>query len=166
MMSTLPRWLPKMICVDGDGDEVLRKLHQIFETDFKRFNRMLGQRRVWWDRQVREDGKGYEEGFWHLIARDDIRTSQRLFDPRRAERLPWCGPAISNYQDSAVKSWDYREASSRVNTYVWLEALDYVVILRKKDFRKYRVAFLITAYHVDGPSTRNRLSKKFENRVQ
>jgi len=165
-MSALPRWLPEMIPVDGDWDEVLKKLYEIFETDFKRFNRMFGQRKIWWDRSVRKNGKGYEEGFWHLIARDDKTSNQRLFDPRRAERLPWCGPTISNYQDSAIKFWDYMEISKNINTYIWLETLDYVVILQKKDLRKYRVAFLVTAYHIDGPSTRNKLSKKFEKRIK
>lgn len=72
----------------------------------------------------------------------------RTFDPRRAERLPWCGLTISNSKDPFVTVWDYMEGGGRIRTYIWLETLDYVVILEKRRQRIGTIAFLVTAYHV------------------
>jgi hypothetical protein len=109
-------------------------------------------------------GERYEEGFWHLITRDDRVVGERLLDPRRAERLPWCGPTISHPNDVSVRVWDYKEGGGRIRTYLWLEILDYVIILEKRRQRGGEIAFLITAYHVDGESQRRNLNRKFANR--
>jgi hypothetical protein len=120
---------------------------------------------IWWDRAVRP-GEQYEEGFLHLVTRKDQRTGDRIFDPRRAERLPWCGPTITNCQDPCVKMWDYQEGDRRVNTYIWLEEFDYVVLLRRQSMRKRDVAFLLTAYHIDGPSVRRSFARKYQLRMR
>lgn len=99
----IPTWLPGIISVDGAWEEeVLPRLYGIFDKDFKRANRTLRGLPIWWDRRILE-GDRYEEAFWYLITKKDRKTGDRLFDPRRAERLPWCGPIISNANDSAVK---------------------------------------------------------------
>jgi len=172
-MSNIPDWLPPIILVDGDFDEVLKKLYSIFKRDFvdsqPHYNSML----VWHDRR-KKAGEAYEEGFWHLITRDCCKKEDRLFDPRRAERLPWCSPTIDNSSDSLAKTWDYRE-QRRTKTYIWLEELDYVVLLEIKTLQAQKkgtevlpprkIAFLITAYHVDGQSKRRSLRKKYEKRL-
>lgn len=93
-----------------------------------------------------------------------MQTKERLFDPRRGERLPWCGPTISNAADGAVKVWDYMEASGGLRTYVWLEGWDYVIVLEKRQMRVGEVVFLITAFYVDGDSRRRSLRGKYERR--
>jgi hypothetical protein len=162
-MTTTPQWLPEIICVDGEWQEVCSMLYNIFQNDFHKIERRYEDRLLWWDRRIL-NGR-YEEGFWHLITKDDLHTKERLFEPRRAERLPWCGPTISNYCDCAVKAWDYKEHSKRIRTYLWLEPLDYVIILEKRNVGKREIAFLITAYHVDGESTRRSLRRKFQERL-
>ncbi len=159
-----PSWLPEIVSVDGEWEKVLAALYAIFDRDFKQMNRSFQDRPVWWDRRVLP-GDQYEEGFWHLISKQDQDTNDRLLDPRRAERLPWCGPTISNAHDSEVEVWDYREASGRLRTYVWLQHRDYVVILEKRQQRIGKVAFLITAFYVEGDSKRRDLRKKYEKRV-
>ncbi|MGH7598766.1 MAG: hypothetical protein ACREOI_20625 [bacterium] len=145
-------------------DKSLAMLYSIFDTDFKQTKRFFEGRPVWWDRRILA-GDRYEEGFWHLITKTDQSTNERLLDPRRAERLPWCGPTISNSADQAIKVWDFQESGGRLRTYVWLEERDYVIILEKRQQRLGEIAFLITAFHVDGDSRRRNLKAKYEKRV-
>ena len=159
-----PAWLPELVSVDGEWDEILPKLYRIFSNDFIKIKTMLEQRPVWWDRRVLDDG-GMPEGFWHLISKLEEKTGKRLFDPRRAERIPWCSPTINHCNDLQIKMWDYLEFSGRRRTYLWLETWDYVIILEKRKHQMGEIAFLITAYFVDGKHSRNRLKEKFHNKI-
>jgi hypothetical protein len=160
-----PLWLPNHCCVDGEPQQVLTDLYDIFAKDFKSGAIVLMRMRVSWDQRIL-DGGSYEEGFWHIITRRDHSSGERLFDPRRAERLPWCRPTIINAEDPvAVKVWDYSEGRGNVRTYVWLENWDYVVIFQKRCTKKGAVAFLVTAYHIDGSYTRASMKRKYEKRV-
>ena len=160
----MPSWLPEIVPVDGEWKQVLAALYAIFDSDFKQTKRCFQHRPVWWNRRVLP-GDMYEEGFWHLIMKQDENTNARLFDPRRAERLPWCGPTISNSHDGEVMVWDCIEGSGRLRTYIWLQYWDYVVILEKRQQRVGEVAFLITAFYVDGDSKRRDLQRKYEKRI-
>lgn len=160
---TTPVWLPEMISVDGTWEDIITRLYKVFDRDFNKGNPHLKGIPVWWDRRM-TDGSIYEEGFWHLISRNDERTGDRLLDPRRAERLPWCKPTIEHTDDSAVKLWDSLEGRHK-RTYVWLEHHDYVIVLKKRRQRIGEVAFLITAYHVDGPKRRESLRRKYNERI-
>lgn len=153
-----PAWLPDEFLISGDWDQDLADLREIFEADFKRPCCFFKGKRVVFDNRI-IDGD-YEEGFWHLITKDEQSTKERLFDPRRAERLPWCSPVLQNCDDGAVKVWSRREGSGKIRTYVWLEDFDYVIILDEKN----RVYFLVTAHHIDGDRRRNQLKTKYETR--
>ena len=163
MAQQKPDWLPDIVSVNGVWEIVVRRLYQIFETDFIRAGCHFEGLPVWWDRR-KQGGDTYEEGFWHLITRTDSCTKDRLIDPRRAERLPWCKPVIENSHDVRIRLWDYRESNNKIRTYIWLERWDYVVVLEKRSRNRGPIAFLVTAYHVDGESTRRRLRRKYENR--
>ncbi len=162
-MTERPPWLPEIVSVNGEWPHVLSRLYGIFDADFKRTERIFQGRPVRWDRRILP-GEHYEEGFWHLITKTEQRSGDRLFDPRRAERLPWCGPTISYSQDQVVKVWNYREASGRLRTYLWLEGWDYVIILERRSHPLGDVAFLVTAFHVDGESVRRSLRNKYARR--
>lgn len=159
---TAPEWLPELVSVNGEPSTVFARLYEIFHADFHQVERRFLTFPVRWDRRVLEPP--YEEGFWHLITRKDFSTGVRLVDFRRAERLPWCGPAISNCSDACVKVWDYEEGDRRIRTYVWLEHYDYVVILEKRVVRNGGVAHLVTAFHIDGRQKRADLERKFQKR--
>ena len=163
-MSIKPDWLPPMISLDGIWDTVLCCLYEIFHTDFKQRKPRFGNLPVWWDKRILQ-GEKYEEGFWHLISRCDKKTKERLLEPRRAERLPWCCPTIENKDDCVVTVWDYQEAKGKMRTYLWLESWDYVVILEKRKLRIGTIAFLITAFHVDGNSRKEDLKDKHSKRI-
>lgn len=163
-MSNCPAWLPAMVQVDGVWDEVVESLYDIFRTDIKESKPRLNASPVWWDRTMLQ-GEKYEEGFWHLISKDYKDAKERLPDLRRTERLPWCRACIDNFRDVAVLFWDYK-VSGRTETYIWLKDHDYVVIFKKLTKNFGIVFFLLTAYYVEGESTRRRLRKKYEERIQ
>ena len=172
-MSNLPHWLPEIICVDGNFDDVVRRLYNIFHRDFVENKPVLADMEVWHNRKVKP-GETYEESFWHLIERDHNKQGSRSFDPRRAERLPWCAATLNNSQQPQVNYWICDEQGKQT-CYVWLEDYDYVIILEKRTLPPKSVngiakpsrtiAFLKTAYHVDGESTRRYLRKKYRQRV-
>lgn len=153
-----PDWLPDMISTDGEWNVVLSSLYAIFDRDFKKGKPIFNKIPVWWDQRIEKDNT-FEEGFWHLISRNDQFTNERNFDPRRAERLPWCRPVLTHAHETAVVVGDYQEGR-RMRTYVWLKEHDYVIVLERRQQNIGLVAFLITAYHIDGPSRRKSLERK------
>ncbi|MBW1668869.1 MAG: hypothetical protein JRJ66_12610 [Deltaproteobacteria bacterium] len=160
-MREKPVWLPAMVQTNGEWQHVLRRLYQIFENDFKNNRCLFRGSEIWWDKRILE-GDDFEEGFWHLITKGG---EQRLFDPRRAERLPWCSAIINNANDGSVKVWDYKEKRGAIRTYLWLEDWDYAIILEKKQVGQRIVFFVITAFHVDGESRRRSLRVKYSKRI-
>lgn len=158
-----PAWLPDMLCVDGEREDVIETLHQVFINDFKLSGCKLTKIPVWWDRRKIKSGKCVT--FWHIITKTDKSTGKRLFDPLRAERLPWCKPTIEHTKAIEVKAWNYREAGGNIRTYIWLEHWDYVIVLERKELNRGPVAFLITAFHVDYSSTKRNLLAKYKKRV-
>ena len=162
-MKGRPTWLPSIVSVDGVWQEVVSRLYSIFQNDFKRTKPKFQGLPVWWDRRMLKD-QSYEEGFWHLITKEDISAGERIFDPRRAERLSWCCPTIVNAADRNVKVWDYKEARGIVRTYIWLEQWDYAIVLEKRELRIGVVAFLITAFYIEEKWSRRKLQNKFIKR--
>ena len=165
-----PFWLPELVVTDGEWNDVIGQLYTIFESDFKRGKPMFRGLSIWWE-QRRQPGDPYEDGFWHLVARDDDATGDRLFDPPRAQRLRWCLAAINNSADNAVLQWEYEEGDGRVRTYLWMREFDYVVILERKTKHSkttgqwFDIYDLITAFHVDGDSERRNLQRKYDHRL-
>jgi hypothetical protein len=163
-MSSKPEWLPEIISVSGDWKEVLKNLYNIFNNDFIIGKPKLNHRQIFWNRD-KKNGDEYEMGFWHLVEKEYPDSEERLFDPRRAERLPWCAPMIKNCNDSNIKLWEYKESGKKINIYLWLENFNYVVIFNKKVIRLCEVAFLLTAFYVDGDSKKRNLNKKYKERI-
>jgi hypothetical protein len=159
-MNSKPSWLPEIFIMDGNWETKIIELYQIFFKDFEVGKPSLRELELWWDRRIL-DGI-YPEGFWHITTRGSLPN--RFPDFRRSERMPWCAPSITHCTDPIIKEWDYRE-SRAIRTYVWLENYDYVVILEKRKHRKGMIAFLITAYHVDGDRTRLQLRQKYDHRI-
>lgn len=158
---TLPDWLPPMLDLNGDWNTVVHELYAVFTRDFTRGALNVAGEPVWYDRKMVD---GYEACFWHLITRNNQQTGDRQPDFRRAERLPWCAAILRNANDPAVMFWRYREGSGSIRTYAWLEEGDYVVVLERKPMKIGPVAFMITAYHIDGASRRRNLRRRYEQR--
>jgi hypothetical protein len=165
MSGALPDWLPELIDTDGKWNEILERLYAVFEIDFKtggpRFDGLL----VRWD-QRRLEGDSREEGFWHLVTRDDKDVDGRLLDTPRAKRLRWCRATIDHSAQPDVLVFDYLEGNGKVRTYLWVHEHDYVVILEKVIRKGKCIAFfLVTAFLLDRPSRVRAMEKKYKNQI-
>lgn len=164
-MTTPPPWLPAMAAILGLApQEMLDQLYAVYYTDFRKRTCHYGHLPVKCNNRCLA-GHGYTEGFWHLITRDFHGNGARQVDHQRAMRLPWCAPTINNCQDACVKVWRYKEGRGDIRTYIWLEGLDYVIVLQEIDKPSGHFAKLITAFHVDGDSGRRNLTRKHANKV-
>lgn len=152
----LPEFLPELVCINGTWENILNLLYEIFRRDFVDHTQYLESKPIDFDRRKIDSDK--EEGFWHLITKG---SGNRLFNPRRAERLPWVRSMIENYLHSSIRYWDYCESLGRVRTYIWLYSHDFVIVLEKRE----TYIFLITAYYIEYPHQRRNVQKKFIKRI-
>lgn len=159
----IPDWLPDVLNLNGDWDNVIKILYLTFEQDIKS-NLLFNGVPIWYDRNKKSSI--YEEGFWHLITKTDYTSNERVPDYERAKRLNWCKPIVENYTDNNVLYWENEEGKGKIRTYIWLEQLDYIIILEKKNMKKGSVMFLITAYYIEGNSSRSKLRKKYNKRLK
>lgn len=162
-MTPVPLWLPPMADVSGPQEQSIAALHECFRQDFELAAPTFLGMPVRWD-QGTQPGTPYSRGFWHLITRENQKTRMRYFDPRRAERLPWCAPLLANASDVEVLVWNQRERYGPSRIYVWLERFDYVLRLEQRTLNIGEVVYLITAYHVDGKQTRDRFRQSYNRR--
>ena len=159
-----PEWLPELVSLSGSVPEIFERLYDVFKRDFKYGRPMFRGLPVWWDRRCL-DGDPREEGFWHIITKDDEAAGGRILDAPRARRLAWARAVIDNAHTDDVAAFEYEESRGRVRTYLWVKSGDYVVILEKKSRSQRDIYFLTTAFSLDGPSRRRAMEKKFQNRL-
>ena len=170
-----PAWLPPHIPFNGDWKVFVGAIYLVFTRDFKGTWPRFRTLPVWHDRRVLDDGDGKEEGFWHLVQKDQWiynpktrrKEKERLPEFDRAGRLPWARPIIEHEIADGVKVWDYDDETPRgkaVRTYVWLENHDYVVIIERQKKDRGDVFMLITSFHLDFDGTRRDLQSRYERR--
>ncbi|MDO8950567.1 MAG: hypothetical protein Q8S43_07800 [Actinomycetota bacterium] len=161
-MSPFPADLPGFINIAGHCRDVADRMYGQFETDFKQSQVEHRGIPVHHDRKA--GNLGYEDGFWHMITREDkSRGNRRFFEGKRAAKLPWAKELLQCAAHPRIRTWDYDSGRKRkgVRTYVWLEDWDYVVILK----RIGRPYMLVTAYDVDDANTRCYFERLYANRV-
>ena len=152
--SQWPDWLPNLVEVNGDPFSVFENLYAIFQRDFVEDAPRFRGCPVWYDRRIFR-GEDKEEGFWHVITRQNKSVGQRELDGRRAECLAWCGAILRNSEAPQLRIWDYLSDKGQTQTYLWLHEWDYVVILEartlksRRDGSDFPIYFLVTAFHVD-----------------
>lgn len=159
-----PHWLPDLTSVNGSWDEARGQLYAVFSADFIHGSPRFRNLPVRHDAR-RLNGDQFEERFWHLVTVTDRQTGDRLIDPPRAKRLKWCRATIDYAESAEVVEFDYEEGTGEVRRYLWLTECDYLVVLAKRSKGGHDAAFfLITAFYLDGPSSRRRIQRKFEQR--
>jgi hypothetical protein len=161
---TEPSWLPTLLLLSDFGGNVVSYLDAVysqFRTDFINSRPILNGLPVFIRIDPKEDQKEYS--FWHVTHEGKGRVeSQRTFAIRRCERIGWIRAAIDNITDPNVKSWNHKEGSGIIRTYIWLEDHDYVIVLEKA--RNKRSYFLVTAFYIEGDSKRRDLHYKYKNK--
>jgi len=165
-MCQMPGWLPDKLDFSdfGSWESFLDHLYKLFRKDFlsKPYPRYKGQK-VESDCRIL-DKTNKEEGFWHLLDREEEDQGERLPDLRRAEKLPWARAMLNNPGVQEMKVWNNREiirGRESIKVYLWLEQYDYVLILLKLPYT-YKV---MTGYHIERKHYRRKLQKKYERRI-
>lgn len=174
--TTLPKWLPPIVPYHGDWAPFVKALHALFSIDFKSGTLRFRGCPVWYDRRVlRDDPHGFEEGFWHLVTRDEwvydpvkrCKEKQRLPEIERARRLPWGRPSIEHETEPELLVWDFEDELKQgkvVRTYLWLKHLDYMVILERQKKERGDIFMLITTFLVDAPGKHANLESRYQRR--
>jgi len=163
-MAAPPDFLPPILDLQGTWEEILGRLYAVFSRDFKASKVKHRGMRIIYNGRVMPDGHGKEEGFWHVVSRQDRSSGERLIDYRRAERLPWARPLMESAERDEIKVFDYDHGVKDIGVrrYVWLADYDYVLILQKKK----RALFWVTAYYVSSKRGRKDLSRRYGKRLQ
>ena len=157
-MTSMPPWLPKALCYadyKGNWERFISDVYSIFLNDFKHSRINYAGRTIVYDSTI-EFGK--EKTFWHLVQRQDFNVKERLPDIRRCERIPWPRPIIEHSNDNIISMWK-KEIKRQIRIHIWLEALDYIVVLAEMP----RVVVLVTAFCTDIESQRRKLIKDRDN---
>jgi hypothetical protein len=162
-MAGTPDFLPPILDLRGTWEEILERLYAVFDRDFKRGAVYHRGMRILYNNRILPDGSNKEEGFWHVISKEDRGNGERLIDYRRAERLPWARPTMESPERGEIKVLDYDHGIKDIGVrrYIWLAEYDYVLIFQKKK----KSLFWITAYHVDSERGRRDLSRRYEKRA-
>lgn len=158
MMHEL-EFLPEPLSYDGDWPRFVEELYKIFQRDFMLSQPRLENMLVCIDNRKIDDSR--EEGFWHLVTRQDKQASERFPEIPRAERLPWIRPLIENYQNKNVTYWRYLEGNRKVRHYIWAKAVDFAVILAQEKVR----LFVVTAFCVDFEGKKSDLERRYAKRL-
>ncbi|PIE32831.1 hypothetical protein CSA56_14130 [candidate division KSB3 bacterium] len=164
-MSDFSEVLPDILDLSGiSWKEILERLYAVFQEDFKRQHARHDGIQVLYDSRILPDGQGKEEGFWHVISTTDRETKERLIDYRRAERLPWAKSMMEQHNIPQFRVFDYDTGrkDQGIRRYICLADYSYVLILK----RKKRRFFWITAYYIEKQWRRDKVAKRYNNRVR
>ncbi|MDI1246389.1 MAG: hypothetical protein PSV24_13425 [Rhodoferax sp.] len=69
---------------------------------------------------------------------------------------------LDHVSDPNILHWDHEEGDKTINTYVWLQKFDFVVILKRMPDMSRR---LITSFYVDYSNKRRDLKRKYDHRL-
>lgn len=153
-------FLPDTIQFTGDWHPFVTLAYAVFKQNFLDSSPRFHSRLVTVNLS-KKDGSPMEEGFWHLITREDKKVKDRLPDFPRAERITWVRPIIENYSAAGMDCWRYLEGNGQVRHYLYARAADYLVIVEEKP----RSFYLVTGFYVDSEWKRNDLEKKKAKRI-
>ena len=148
-------FLPELIKFEGDWNDFIARAYLVFKKDFIESSPRIHGVYVSVNR-TKNDGSPMEEGFWHLVTREDKKLKERLPDFPRAERVSWVRPIVENYSAIEIERWRYLEGSGQVRHYLYVRAADYLVILEERP-KSY---FLVTGFYVDSDWKRRDLEAK------
>lgn len=147
--NTSCEWLPETVELQDynyDYNKYFDYLYTVFINDLIINQPLFKGLRVGARKHPEHNGK--HEGYYHLTHKNftDTGYENRLFDPRRSERLHWIKPVIENYSClkgccNRLKLWT--EKKNRIH--ILFEDERYVVVLDQR--KGYYV--VVTAYYIE-----------------
>lgn len=150
-------WLPPLILLSdhgGDWESFFETVYASFRADFEDSRPVFRGVRLGLKKHPLLKGKSAT--FWHMISEGEVE-SERLPDLRRCERIQWPRPIIEASDDPNIKVWENRR-KNRTRICLWFEAVDYLVILEKRD--TYMLPW--TAYLVQEEHTKRKLEREYQ----
>lgn len=156
-------WLPNKLSLSSSKlEDDYKVLYEVFERDFINTELNFRGEKVTYQEAIdRKTPGGYPHGFTHLVTREN--GDQRIIDYDRATRLPWVRAIIEHSEDEAVSIIEKRQVSQKYgmvdNTYLWLEACNFLVILRRIKSGPYEGQMLVTSYAITEAYQKNQLRK-------
>ena len=154
-----PSWLPDTVEYSSYGSnwhDFNDDIYDVFCQDFVHHTVYLNRKRV---KISRVEIQGKVEGFWKLIS-DNFNTPREKICIERSQRIPWVKPIIENASDGSVTVYrDERKKKGharRTYTVLWLEELDYKVVLREHPNH----FFLVSSHFSNWPHSRRRQERE------
>ena len=148
-----PDWLPDPIMYSdygGDFQRFIDDIHSEFCNDFVRSGIQFRNKNI---NIKMENINGKEETFWKVIS-EKFNTPQECIDFRRCELIKWIGAIILNADSSPdiviYKVKRRKKSHSEMRTVLWLEKVDFKVILREH----HTHFFLVSAHKSEWEHTR------------
>lgn len=161
MDEEIPSWLPDLILFEnykGNWNTYVSAIYEYFHRDFVESRPSFQKVPVFARYHPPYEEKGAT--FWHLVSEGN-QESERTPDLRRCERIRWPRPMIENTNSMEVKIWETsrpwkNQKQRRIN--FALDNFSYIVVIAET-----RKGFdLVTAYHLEKMSRREKLRKEFE----
>ena len=154
-----PLILPEKLELYGTTQENLAKLYGVFRHDLIDQRVQFQGLPVVLDNRIRDNR---EEGFWHLITRQDQPVGRRDIDYKRAKRLPWIRPLIEGHPHPDILAWEADEPNGKGKVvhkhYFWYDQGKYLIVLWKQPGNY----FLATAFYVNEGHDRIRYREKYQ----
>lgn len=139
-----------------DEKEIIDFLYNVFKVDFIE-NKTYLANKIYIDPKPQEKKGDKEEIFWHIITRKN--KGKRNIDHKRASRIKWIKPIISNHEIDKIKFFYCFEDNKKIRLYLWAHEVDFIVILQKLGNKS---SYMVTSFYVDNLKKRKKLQKKFE----
>lgn len=141
-----PDWLPSELTLNGTIDEDYAQLYAVFQQELASSDLEIEDVPIIIDLHPDRSMPKFPAGFMHMITRDD-GTGVRTIDYARATKLCWVSAIIRYYKEPEVYAF-WRQGPRVESLYLWLEGLDYVVILKWTNRHKQK-HIIVTAHSVD-----------------
>jgi hypothetical protein len=155
-------WLPKLICCDGNWDEVEHGLYAKFKSDF--LDRQASFKGLAVKLRFIEGDPEKRIPFWHLISEcgEGDSEEERIPDFRRCERIGWIRAIVDHANDPNLMIWE-QQRNGKINIAVALPDFSYVVFLASRKPKTGPVyVILLTAYFVQREKKREKYRREYE----
>lgn len=160
-----PEWLPEPAQLRGQNvEQDYEYLLKIYEQEFVEhgMNITVEGESVFVNTSPNPNfGGKYPYGFTHVVTRE--LGGVRVFDPARAEKLPWIRPVLENYRDAQYVRvfWSDRNKKSARRLHIWLYDFDFMIVLDRMKSKRFSGKMIMTAFSVD-PHQRRYYQKLFD----
>lgn len=162
------KWLPSMITLEdynGIWEDYNNALYEYFKTELLNSSLSFNGKKIRF--RINPKEKNFEHSFIHLtckhITGDYTDVNNRLFDPRRSEKITWIKPIIEHYPCNEncegcrkiLYYEEYYKSNIRINL-VFIDKKYKVILEERKNY-----ILLITGYYLNYDKNINNELKKY-----